>query len=392
MKGLRVGLLTTLVALLCVAGTAQAGQREGAFSLSPMVGYHIFEGDQNTDNGFVGGFSLGYNVNKRWAAELEVRYTDTEADLIGISNENLDAWSIGMNALYHFNPDGPFVPYVSAGFGVMYFDGNSYETDDDYMMSWGVGAKYFINYDTALRLDLRHVIDLHSDRDWDLYGNDEIDNNLIAAAGLYWQFGGPAPPPPPPLDSDGDGILDIRDKCPDTPLGVMVDAVGCPPVKPVPPPPPPAKQFVDGDDDGDGVLNSRDKCPGTEKGVLVDKDGCPVKFTMRIEFDFDKSQVLPKYHGKLRKAAAFINKYPGTYFLLAGHTDWIGTDEYNEGLSMRRAAAVKKYLVEEFGIAAHLMTPRGYGEKQPVDTNDTSAGRQHNRRVEVICCVVIPSE
>ncbi len=165
----------------------------------------------------------------------------------------------------------------------------------------------------------------------------------------------------------------------------MVDAVGCPPkeVAPVPPP----KKFVDGDDDGDGVLNSKDKCPGTEKGIMVDENGCPIKFTLQIEFDFDKDEVRPQYHDKLRKAAEFINKYPGTRFLLAGHTDSRGTDAYNEGLSMRRAAAVKKYLVEKFGIAAHLMTPRGYGEKQPVDTNDTDEGRQRNRRVEVILLI-----
>jgi OOP family OmpA-OmpF porin len=54
---------------------------------------------------------------------------------------------------------------------------------------------------------------------------------------------------------------------------------------------------------------------------------------------------------------------------------------------MSRAAAVKKYLVEEFGIAAHLMTPRGYGETQPVATNETDEGRQQNRRVEVILLV-----
>jgi len=391
MKCLRIGLLATLVAALCMAGSAQAGQREGAFSLSPMIGYHVFEGDQNTEDGFVGGLSLGYNVSKRWAAELEVRYTDTETDLEGTPNQDIEIGSAGINALYHFNPDGPFVPYVSAGFGVMYADASNFETDSSYMMNYGVGAKYFMGEDFALRMDLRHILDFHGDREWDhVTGNDEVENNFIATAGLYWQFGGPALAPPPPLDSDGDGIPDVRDKCPDTPLGVMVDAVGCPPVEKTPPPPPVA--FVDGDDDGDGVLNSRDKCPGTEKGVIVDENGCPVKFTMQIEFDFDKAEVRPAYHEKLREAAAFINKYPETKFLLAGHTDSKGSDEYNAGLSMRRAAAVKKYLVEEFGIAAHLMTPRGYGESQPIDTNDTEAGRQANRRVEVVCCVVIPPE
>lgn len=390
MKCIKAGLLATLVALLCLTGMAQAGQREGAFSLSPMLGYHLFEGDQHTEDGFVGGLSLGYNVSKRWAAELEVRYTDTETDLSGVPNEDVDVWSVGMNALYHFNPDGPFVPYISAGFGGMFFLVDNFKDDEDYMMNWGVGAKYFFNDDTALRVDLRHVVDFHSDRGWDQFERDEHDNNLLATAGLYWQFGGPAPPPPPPLDSDRDGIPDLRDKCPDTPLGVMVDAVGCPPVEQAPPPPP--KKFVDGDDDGDGVLNSRDKCPGTEKGVIVDENGCPVKFTLQIEFDFDKSEVRPQYHEKLRMAAEFIKKYPDTQFLLAGHTDSKGSDEYNKALSMRRAAAVKKYLVEKFGIAAQLMTPRGYGETQPVATNDTDEGRQRNRRVEVICCVVIPPE
>jgi OOP family OmpA-OmpF porin len=375
--------MAALVATLCMAGTVYAGQREGAFSLSPMVGYHGFEGDQNTEDSIVGGFSLGYNVSKRWSAELELRYTPTETDLSGSSDEDIDIWSFGMNALYHFNPDGPLVPYVSAGFGGMYFDVDGYDDDTDYMMNWGVGAKYFLGDDTALRMDLRHVIDFHSDRDWDHNGDDNIDNNVIATAGLYWQFGGIMPPPPPPLDSDGDGIPDIRDKCPDTPLGVMVDAVGCPPVEKTPPP----RKVIDGDDDGDGVLNSRDKCPGTEKGMIVDEDGCPIKFTMQIEFDFDKSEVRPEYHEKLREAADFINKYPQTRFLIAGHTDSKGSDAYNKVLSKRRAATVKKYLVEEFGIAAHLMTPHSYGESQPIDTNETDEGRQRNRRVEVILVI-----
>lgn len=388
MKFLKAGVLAALIFTLCMAGFVQAGQRESTIYISPMLGYHVFEGDQNTDDSISGGFSVGYNVSKRWAAELEVGYTPSETDQKNVSSEDLEIWSVGMNALYHFNPDGALVPYVLAGFGGMYFDADGYEEDMDYMMNWGVGGKYFISEDTALRVDLRHVIDFHSDRDWDHNGDDNIDNNLIATAGLYWQFGGTVPPPPKPRDSDQDGIYDVRDKCPDTPLGVMVDAVGCPPAKRSTPPP----VFVDGDDDNDGILNSRDKCPGTAIDVIVDENGCPVKFTMQVEFDFDKSEIRPEYHEKLQKAADFINKYPETRFLLAGHTDNIGTDEYNQGLSMRRAAKVKKYLVEEFGIAAHLMTPRGYGETQPIDSNDTREGRQRNRRVEVICCVLIPPE
>ncbi|MBW2475839.1 MAG: OmpA family protein [Deltaproteobacteria bacterium] len=383
-------ILTTFSVLLglCLTGTLHAGQRPEAFSLSPMAGYHMFDGDQNTEDSGVYGFAAGFNVNKRWAIELDARFTPTETDLSNANNEDVDIWTFGLNALYHFNPDGNLVPYLIAGFGGMTFEVDEFKDDEDFMMNWGLGAKYFFTDNWALRLDARHVIDLHSDRSWDHNGNATTDHNFMAMAGLYWQFGGVSPPQPKPIDSDGDGIPDSRDKCPDTALGIAVDAVGCPPVPKPPSPPPP----VDGDDDGDGIPNSRDKCPDTPKGVIVDELGCPVKYTLQIEFDFDKAEVRPQYHQELKEAANFINKYPDVKFLLAGHTDSIGSDTYNMELSKHRAAAVKKYLVEQFGIAAHLLYPRGYGERQPIASNILEEGRQRNRRVEVICCMIIPSE
>ena len=79
--------------------------------------------------------------------------------------------------------------------------------------------EYFFTEDLALRVDARYVADLHSDRRFDQSpGSDDLDNNLIAMAGLTWQFGGPPPAPAPPADSDMDGVPDSRDKCPGTPL------------------------------------------------------------------------------------------------------------------------------------------------------------------------------
>jgi OOP family OmpA-OmpF porin len=395
-------LCVALAAMLLVAPAALAGQREGAFTLSPMIGYHVFEGDQRTDDAASYGLAFGYNITKRWAVELDARYTPTETDFA--AGSDIDVWTGSLNALYHFNPDGPFVPYLVAGFGGMVFEVEDglpgRDQDEDFMLNAGAGLKYFFSEDLALRLDARYIADLHSDRTYDQYpGSDDVDHNLMATAGLVWQFGGPPPSPLPPADSDMDGVPDSRDKCPGTPLGVAVDAVGCPPAPPKPEPAPLAKPApvpppapVDGDDDGDGVPNSRDKCPGTEKGIIVDEFGCPVKFTLYIEFDFDKAQVRPEYRAKLQEAAEFINKYPGTKFLLAGHTDSKGTDKYNMGLSEQRAAAVKKYLVEQFGIAAHTLHPRGYGESRPIADNANEEGRQKNRRVEVICCIIIPEE
>ncbi|MDT8442307.1 MAG: OmpA family protein [Desulfuromonadales bacterium] len=390
MKSLAKILSLSLMTVFCLTGTSLAGQQAEAFSVSPLLGYHVFEGDQNVDDYANFGLALGYNITKRWAVEFEARYTPTEVDLPGLKDSDLNIWTLGINALYHFNPDGRFVPYLLAGFGGMTFDSDDFQDDEDFMLNWGLGAKYFLSDTTALRLDARHIIDLHSDRRYDqLSSSDDTDHNLIASVGLYWQFGG-VTPAPAPLDSDGDGIPDSRDKCPDTPLGTPVDAVGCPPVEKAPAPTPAPLPVVDGDDDGDGVPNSRDKCPGTPKGVIVDEHGCEIKFTLQLEFDFDKADIRPQYHGKLQQAADFIGKYPEAKFLLAGHTDSIGTDAYNSKLSERRATAVKNYLVSNFGIKAERLYPRGYGESQPTADNSTEEGRQHNRRVEVICCVVIP--
>ena len=152
--------------------------------------------------------------------------------------------------------------------------------------------------------------------------------------------------------------------------------------------PAPMKKVVDLDSDGDGVPDSLDKCPDTPKGIKVDRFGCPVpvpnkvSITLLVEFDFDKATVKPKYHDDLEKVANFLKAYPDTNGELEGHTDSIGSDEYNMQLSKRRAAGVKKYLVEKFGIDAARLSTVGYGESQPVASNKTDAGRQNNRRVE----------
>ena len=405
MKLVMQSFYVAVAVMLLVAPAALAGQREGAFTLSPLVGYHVFEGDQNTDDAASYGLAFGYNITKHWAVELDARYTPTETDFDGGDNYDIDVWTGSLNALYHFNSDGLFVPYLAAGFGGMVFEVDEgtggRDDDEDFMLNAGAGFKYFFIDDLALRVDARYIADLHSDRNYDQGSGDDTDHNLIASAGLVWQFGGPPPAPAAEADSDMDGVPDSRDKCPGTPLGVAVDAVGCPPappkpapapeVKPAPVVPPPPDPCAN-DDDGDGVPNCRDKCPGTEKGIIVDEFGCPVKFNLQIEFDFNKAQIRPEYHAKLKEVAEFVNKYPDTKFLLAGHTDSKGTDQYNKALSERRAAAVKKYLVEEFGIAAHLLHPRGYGESRPIADNATDEGRQKNRRVEVICCIIIPEQ
>ena len=143
---------------------------------------------------------------------------------------------------------------------------------------------------------------------------------------------------------------------------------------------------VDGDDDGDGVPNSRDKCPDTPRDLAVDADGCPipVKMQLKVLFDFDKSEVKSIYHQELANFAEFAKQYPGVDIEIGGHTDSVGKAAYNQKLSERRAKSVRAYLVEKLGMDGARLTAVGYGMTQPIADNKTKDGRAQNRRIEAV--------
>jgi len=108
------------------------------------------------------------------------------------------------------------------------------------------------------------------------------------------------------------------------------------------------------------------------------------KFTLTINFDFDKYRIRKADQEQLEKAIEFIRKYPHNNIRLEGFTDSIGSMKYNQRLSERRAAATKKYLLKNAGVDAKRLTTAGFGETRPVASNKTSAGRAENRRVEIL--------
>ncbi|MBH3422805.1 OmpA family protein [Pseudomonas gessardii] len=106
-----------------------------------------------------------------------------------------------------------------------------------------------------------------------------------------------------------------------------------------------------------------------------------VRVELDVKFDFDKATVKPNSYGDVKNLADFMAQYPATNVEVAGHTDSVGPDAYNQKLSQRRADAVKQVLVKD-GVAPSRITSVGYGESRPVADNATEAGRAVNRRVE----------
>ncbi|RZK82212.1 MAG: OmpA family protein [Pedobacter sp.] len=156
-------------------------------------------------------------------------------------------------------------------------------------------------------------------------------------------------------DTDGDGVADKLDKCPDTPTGTVVDGAGCPLKVPAP------------------VIQ--------EKVIVTEADRKVVADAIKnLEFDLGKATIRSKSYATLNRVAALLME-KNFSLKLAGHTDNTGSDALNMRLSKDRAESVKAYLVSQ-GANASRIEAIGYGESQPIATNKTAAGRQQNRRVE----------
>lgn len=111
-------------------------------------------------------------------------------------------------------------------------------------------------------------------------------------------------------------------------------------------------------------------------------EGIAVTFASGLLYDFDSDVVRPAAQENLKNLAASLNKYPNTDLLIVGHTDSVGSDSYNQTLSQRRATAAANYLATQ-GVAPSRLKALGRGESEPIASNDSDAGRQQNRRVEV---------
>lgn len=216
---------------------------------------------------------------------------------------------------------------------------------------------------------------------------------------------------PPEKDRDHDGVLDDDDACPDEKGvpdddpkkngcppdrdgdGVLDKDDACPDVKGKPDPDP-QQNGCPGDTDGDTIRDDKDACP-REKGKPdpdPSKNGCPglvrvtgteIVILQQVQFKTASDVILPASDDLLQQVASVLKEHPElTKVEIQGHTDNRGNAGYNQTLSQRRAASVVKWLTNRGGVEAARLSPKGYGKDQPIDSNDTEAGRQKNRRVQ----------
>jgi outer membrane protein OmpA-like peptidoglycan-associated protein len=197
-------------------------------------------------------------------------------------------------------------------------------------------------------------------------------------------------------DSDGDGLPDVYDKCPKMAGskelngcvdadndGVMDDVDACPNEKGS------AVNQGCADSDGDGVLDKNDKC--AQIAGTAANFGCPeIKEETKkifeqalrgIQFETGKDIIKKQSYGILDNVVVVMKENSSYKLSIAGHTDNQGDDAKNMTLSQNRANAVKKYLTDK-GVDGSKLTPIGFGETKPVDSNETKEGRAKNRRVE----------
>ncbi len=362
-------LALAIAASLC-AGTAMAENPD--WFMSGSILYVDPDSRRNVDGDTSFSLGLGKYVTDRVSIEAEFDNYDFDFD---DGSGEIDIVSYGLMARYDFLPDRKFNPFLGLGAGRIEHDGPFGDSNDTRVDVAGGFHSQF-----SPRVAMRGEIRYRFDSDSRSIPNDNDFDDWLFSLGVRIALGevespAPAPAPTPvaqqpapPRDSDGDGVPDNRDRCPNTPAGVAVDANGCPL-----------------DQDMDRVPDFKDDCEDTPRGNLVDTDGCDKEVLVQLEgvhFAFDSAKLRATQVDELDEAVATLKKHENVQIEIAGHTDSVGSDSYNMKLSRERAETVRDYLVNR-GISAARLTTRGYGESNPVVSNDTDVGRAKNRRVEL---------
>ena len=338
--------LTWIAAGLLFAAPTLGAQNTVAVELGGFGQYSKFDSFTHLKDGLGVGARFGIYPFKNFALEYEADVTKTSSSLLG----DLTAWNNRVDGIFYFPISEKLKLLVGGGWtGTRYYSDTTLNEFD----SGGnavVGFKYCFNDRWAMRTDVN--ADFKDPSDQTLSG--ERTRTYNVRLGFSRFLGGPsrnspcyiAPPPPP--------------------APVYVAPVPSP--APPPPPPMPPTPVVQ-------ETPQQQPAPAPTRRELLTLRG--------NAFEFDKSSLTAGAKDTLQTVVTTLKNFPDAKIEIQGHTDWIGTEAYNQALSERRANSVRDYLVSQ-GIAWSRITTIGYGETQPVATNETAVGRAENRRVVII--------
>lgn len=355
--------------------------------LSPMFNYLRAAESRGTDDGMGGQLALGKSVTNGLNLELITQYLTADPKN-GANGESATLTGVGLGAMVfpvNFLPDlyvpisimrgqvkdnpGPIPDYSTTFFDIGL----------GYLIGLGSVGDYLKG--TSIRAEVRYRTDAHGRERAGVHtGERKAFYEGVAAIGVLIPIGG-APPvaaepaaeeaapvevvPVDATDTDGDGVTDDKDQCPDTPAGTTVDENGCPPAAPEPPPAP--------------------ACTPPGPGEPIDLNGCKAgeAVVLRgVNFELDSARLTPNAKTILDGVADALLASQGIKVEVGGHTSSEASENYNQILSENRAGAVQNYLVGR-GIDSGRMEVKGYGEGSPIADNNTSEGRELNRRVEL---------
>lgn len=305
------------------------------YEVTPVIGGVLPEGNLNVDEHLTYGLRFGINLDNTIFNQFELGYDRSSS--VDYDNSTLDTAfnRYYANVIKEYKMTPEMALYALVGLGYEDIKNPRFENKDGGFAQYGGGVKYWVTESFALKAEVRHAVKFH-----------EADNNLFYSLGFVIPF-------------------DAKNK----PVVAKAEPV--------------VAKAAPLDSDGDGVYDDKDKCPNTPKGTVVDENGCPKIIRLHVKFDFDKSTVKPEYMKDIAKVADFMKQNSGYSVVLEGHTDAKGSDAYNQKLSDSRAKAVAKALAG-LGIPAAKITTEAYGESKPIATNDTEAGRTENRRVDAL--------
>lgn len=333
---MKKSLVSLAIAVSCLGATvalADAGQ----FYIAPGLQKMNYDAEVGLDNDLGYVIGIGYDFTSRLSAEFSVM--DLNPETKAKRELDQDLWKI--DVLYGLDFDlGRFKPFVVSGLGNSNIDG-----ENDSIWDIGAGLRLPLNERWTWRTSIRNYYAL---------GRDFEDQDFGIDTTLVYRFGGSRKSMTSSNEPPREGVQEVVE---------VADA------------------------DIDGVPDANDLCSDTPRSYAVDKDGCPIaieevaRVELLVNFDFDRSEVKEQYLPEIESVARFMEQYPDRVVELEGHTDSRGTDAYNLGLSQRRAESVMAELVGRFGISPSRVSAKGFGESQPIGSNDSAQGRAENRRV-----------